>query len=132
MANRVKLTRARKKRFLEALRETGTVSGACRAVGVSRGAAYKQRTNDCEFADAWDEAIEELVDEAEAELFRRAVRGVDKPVFYRGKQVALVREYSDGLLRFLMTSRRPEVYSGKGTGQKTEDYELRIDGDGDE
>jgi hypothetical protein len=96
--------------FLAALAKIGNVRGACHATGVPRRTAYAHRT-DCEaFARAWDEAVDEAVDILEAEAWRRAVEGTGRPVFYQGKQVGAIREYSDALLMFLLKAARPEKY----------------------
>jgi len=47
----------------------------------------------------------------EREAYRRAVEGNDKPVYQGGKKVGTVKEYSDGLLTFLLKARKPEVYA---------------------
>ncbi len=45
----------------------------------------------------------------EAEAFRRAVEGVEKPVgWYKGEPGGYVREYSDVLLMFQLKALRPE------------------------
>ena len=46
----------------------------------------------------------------EDEAFRRAVKGVIKPVMSAGKVVAEVRRYSDTLLMFLLQAYDPETY----------------------
>jgi hypothetical protein len=48
----------------------------------------------------------------EDEAVRRAYEGVERPVFQGGKQVGVVREYSDTLLIFLLKALRPEKYRG--------------------
>jgi hypothetical protein len=58
------------------------------------------------FADAEEAAIQR----AEAEVIRRSVLGVDRPVFYKGQQCGTIREFSDTLLMFHLKSKRPEVY----------------------
>ena len=47
---------------------------------------------------------------AEDELFRRAVEGVEQPVYQLGKLVGHVREYSDKLLELYLKSHAPEKY----------------------
>lgn len=37
----------------------------------------------------------------DVEIDRRAVDGIDKPVYYKGEKVDTVKEYSDNLLMFL-------------------------------
>jgi hypothetical protein len=50
------------------------------------------------------------IPQLEDEAFRRAVTGVDKPVFQKGECVGFIREYSDNLLTLLLRCRRPEVF----------------------
>ncbi len=38
----------------------------------------------------------------EKEVWRRAVEGVDRPLMYRGKEIGVVKEFSDNLLKFLI------------------------------
>ena len=64
--------------FLAALRDTGMVSAACEAAGVGRRTAYDRRQRDEQFAVAWADELERAVEVAEAEIYRRAVRGVEK------------------------------------------------------
>lgn len=96
--------------FLEALRELGQVAAACRAAGVGRSLAYLHRQDDPEFAEAWDDAVQSGLDHLEEEAARRAVKGVERPVFHKGQPVGTVKEYSDTLLIFLLKGGRPEKY----------------------
>ena len=66
---------SRKKRFIEALTLNGTVYHAAQAAGVSRQTAYRWREEDPEFADLWDEAIQNAVDEVENTIYHQAVGG---------------------------------------------------------
>ena len=54
--------------------------------------------------------MESAVDDLEAEAWRRAKEGVEKPVFQGGKQVGVIREYSDTLMATLLKAHRPEKY----------------------
>ena len=65
----------RKKRFIDALTAHGTVFHAAQAAGVSRQTAYRWRQEDTEFADLWDEAIENAVDAVECTIYQQAVGG---------------------------------------------------------
>ena len=86
------------------------MTAACRAVGVCRPTPYNHRDDNPEFAAKWDAIAEEVADAMEQELYRRAVEGVEKPVFFQGDEVATVREYSDTLLIFGLKGARPEKY----------------------
>ena len=126
--------------FLEALADVPVVSHACRAVGISYRHAYKTRETDEDFARAWDEALEQGIDRAEQEAFRRAVVGFEEPVIdkgrlayryervvtdegaeqYRplldphGQPVPLtVRKHSDALLGLVLKGRRKKVYADR-------------------
>jgi hypothetical protein len=97
-------------RFIEALAAAPNVSGACLLAGIGRTTAYEERKRNPAFATRWDETIEAALDVAEAELYRRSVHGVRKPVYQSGKRVGYIQEYSDTLLIFMLKCRRPEVY----------------------
>jgi hypothetical protein len=104
------------KGFLAALAEKGVVAYACRAVGKGRTEVYRLRSADPDFADDWDAALEVAYDLMEEEGWRRAVRGVEKPVFGSGGtgvgtvRVGEVQEYSDTLLIFMLKGGRPGKY----------------------
>lgn len=97
-------------KFLKAFAETGVVSDAAKVCGRSRATVYRERDRNEEFAAAWDDANEVAADVLEREAVRRAVEGVDEPVFHAGQEVGAVRRYSDRLLEFLLRARRPEKF----------------------
>jgi len=99
--------------FLAALREVPVVSRACAAVGIERSTAYRAADADDDFRAAWDDAMEEGVDRAEQEAFRRAVEGTDKGVWHQGTLVGSERVYSDALLSLFLKGRRKKVYADR-------------------
>jgi len=92
------------------LAEMGNIFRACEASGLDRGYAYNVKAKDPEFAAAWDKALEDSADRMEAEAWRRAMKGVERPVFHKGCEVGLVREYSDVLLIFMLKGLRPDKF----------------------
>lgn len=110
--------------FLKALRVYGNVSKAASSAKVSRNFVYTQRESDPVFAEEWAAALDQAADYMEAEAWRRAVRGTQKPVYQSGKLVGTVKEYSDTLLIFLLKGARPDKFreqravelSGPGKG----------------
>lgn len=114
MAAKARTRRTQKKdwkpQFLTALESTGMVMEACKAVGVGRSTVYEARQRDEDFACAWADVDEALVERMEREAHRRAVHGVHRDVFYKGDVVGEERHYSDTLLIFLLKAKRPEVY----------------------
>ena len=102
---KVKLTRARQERFLEALADTGSVINAVAVAGTSRTRVYELRKLDPEFAAAWAQAEDIAADRLEDEARRRALEGVPELLVSAGKLVRdddgkpiTVRRYSDNLL----------------------------------
>lgn len=118
----MKFTKPRQKKFLKVLAATGNVADACHAARVSRGFAYRWRAREKNAA-AWDEAIETAADALEREAFRRAVEGVDEPVYFKGEVCGAVKRYSDGLLAKLLCAARPEKYRERS--QVTHEGEVR-------
>lgn len=114
--------------FLHALSQLGNVTAAAEAVGLGRRTVYVWREADPDFAARWAEATEEAVERMEQEAWRRATQGVDRPVYQGGKQVGMVKEYSDNLLIFLLKGSKPEKYrerteiSGPGGGPVTVEF----------
>jgi len=97
--------------FLVALAEVPVIAHACKAAGVNRVTAWRARETDPEFAKAWDDAMEEGIDRAEQEAFRRAVVGYEKPVWYKGELVGTETVHSDALLALILKGRRKKLYA---------------------
>ena len=103
----MKRRRSWQEAFIEAMRLMGNVMRSCSFAKVSRRNVYDEYDRNPEFAKAWREAEEESSDRLEAEAWRRAHDGIDKPVFHQGEQCGVIREYSDGLITLLLKARRP-------------------------
>lgn len=81
-----RMTDAQTTAFLAALAvHGGTLAPAARAAGMPPSAVYQRIKSDADFAAAVEDAQAEVYDEAERELMRRAVDGVNKPVVYKGQ-----------------------------------------------
>lgn len=110
--------------FLAAYAEIGTITHAAMRAQVDRTTIYRWRDSDPVFAAALDEADLMAAERLEQEARRRAVDGVEKPVWHKGQMVGSVREYSDTLLIFLLKGALPDKYrervsseiSGQGGG----------------
>ena len=99
--------------FIQHLQTTGLEAASARAAGATLHTINKTRSEDAGFDAQVQEAIEFFNDSLEREAIRRARDGIEKPVYYKGEQVDVVREYSDTLLAKLLTGRRPKVYGDK-------------------
>jgi hypothetical protein len=103
-------------RFLGCVAETANIKAACKLVKVGRRTVYHRKKADPVFAQDLAEALEDAADRLEREAWRRAVEGVERPVFGSGGkgvgtvEVGTVREYSDTLLIFLLKAHRPEKF----------------------
>jgi hypothetical protein len=62
-------------KFLVELRETRSVTKACDAVGISRGAPYHLRADCKEFAAQWEDALKSATSDLKATLFEIAKNG---------------------------------------------------------
>jgi hypothetical protein len=109
-----RVTAKLKAAFLRHLAAGGNVRVAAKAVGFAVQSLYDHRHRDPAFAAAWEEAVEAAMDTVlEPEAVRRAVEGVEKPVYHQGQQVGTVREYSDTLLIFLLKGGKPDKYKDR-------------------
>lgn len=126
--------------FLAALREMPVLAHAAKACGIHRATAWNRMQADPDFKVAVEEAMEQGIDRAEQEAFRRGVVGFEEPVIdkgrlayayeryvddggkeqYRpildanGQPVPLtVRKHSDALLALILKGRRKKVYADR-------------------
>ena len=86
-----------KQKFLAAHQFGASVVEAARLAGVHPRTPYRWRDHDPEFAQAFREARDGLVEGLEWEAFRRAINGNDR------------------LLMFLLKSFKPDTYRGRGS-----------------
>jgi transposase-like protein len=100
----------RKRAWLAAFEEQGTVVAACKAASVGRSTTYEWRQKDEAFALAWADIEEATTEAMEREAYRRAVEGVSEPLVSAGRLVTNTQKYSDTLLIFMLKARRPERY----------------------
>ncbi len=112
-----------KRRFLFYLSRGLSVTRAAEQCEIAPATAYNWKNADPEFAEQWRFAYQEGVDRIDDELTRRGIEGVLRPVFYKGKVVDYIREYSDTCLVTLARGKKPHVYgrdvkeiSGPGGG----------------
>jgi hypothetical protein len=102
--------------FLEKLSDCGTMSEACKHVGMSRESLRKlrQHVHGRTFRDACEAAMDCACADLEESAHERAKKGVARPVFYKGEQVGEWRHYDERLTMFLLRFRRRHRF-GVGT-----------------
>lgn len=97
------------------LRKTNARYKSCEAHGFNHSTVLKRMKEEAErgnteWQELWDESLELFADDLEVEMHRRAVEGVDEPVFYKGEVVGEVTKYSDTLAITLAKATRPEKF----------------------
>ena len=112
--------------FLNAYQAISTISGAAAQTGIARQTHYKWLEKDAAYAARFTQADDIATERLEQEARRRAMVGVEEPVYYRGQPVGAVRKYSDVLLIFLLKARRPEVYRERHDVQTSGSQDVRV------
>lgn len=112
--------------FLLALMEYPSIKNACEMSGLTYAQVAKLRRDSEDFAAALDEARRMGMDHLEDAAVQRAVRGVEKPVFYQGTECGTVTEYSDTLLMFLLKAERPDKYREPKASDKQDEAEVHV------
>ncbi|MBL4788527.1 MAG: helix-turn-helix domain-containing protein [Kordiimonadaceae bacterium] len=105
--------------FLRAISAGKSISEAARCAEITRRTVYRWREADSDFEAKWHAASAPDGDPLEIEALRRAIDGVDKPVYRGGSLVGHVKDYSDSMLMFLLKAKYPEKYDRRGDGAKT-------------
>ena len=110
-----KIRHVKKRALLAAFSETGNISESARIAKIDRhthnGWLSDDSANGEAYRLAFADAEEAAADVLEAAARKRAVEGVEDPVFGKdGGIVGSVQRYSDVLLIFLLKGARPEKY----------------------
>jgi hypothetical protein len=109
----------KKRGFLAAYSQCGNVTRAAEAAGCDRHSHALWLKKDTDYYQAFQEARAMACDRIEQEIYRRGVEGWDEPVWYEGRQVGMLRRYSDTLLIFLAKGNMPEKYKDRAEHSHT-------------
>jgi hypothetical protein len=99
--------------MIQAYAQTGHVGLAASLAGITRRTHERWMQKFPKYATAFNEAKREAGDELETECMRRAMLGVEEPVYYQGNVCGHIKRYSDGLAQFLLRGIMPERYGSK-------------------
>lgn len=119
------ITRRQRIIFLDVLRTTGNISASARAANINSRLAHSLKILDEDFSQEWDLAKNEALDDLEAALRQRAIEGVEKPVYYAGKECGVQRSYSDSVGMYILKTHRGDGRDGASTNQNSDDAPLR-------
>lgn len=97
-SNAYRFTPQRQRRWLEAYSQLGTITGASKAVGISRETVYAHRAANPSFASAMRSANLIARDISEEEFSNRALNGWQEEVWYRGELVGHRQRHDNRLL----------------------------------
>lgn len=94
--------------FVEKLADCGSITLACKHVGMSRESVRKLRRHPRgrAFRDACDAALDCAYADLEESAMERVKNGVARPLFYKGQQVGEWRYYDERLTMFMLRFRR--------------------------
>lgn len=101
------------RKLLMAYARCGSISKAWAQAEVSAPNHYKWLKEDPSYREVFQEAQDQVGDMLEDVAIGRAVDGIERPVFYQGEVCGYVREYSDGLLKFLLKGAKPHKYQDR-------------------
>src|SRR3954463_1570429 len=104
--------------FVEKLADCGSITAACKHVGMSRESMRKLRRRPCgrAFRDACDAALDCTYAEIEETAMERSRDGVARPVFYKGERVGEWRHFDERLTMFLLRFRRRHRFGPEADG----------------
>ena len=105
-----KITNNQWDKFLDNVAATANISLSAEMAGFKRTAFYERKAIDEDFARRFELAYEQGIDALEEEALRRAFKGIDDPVFYKGDVVGHIKKYSDSLAMFMLKGAKPEKY----------------------
>ena len=100
----------RQRTFLKEYIRTVNVRASAAVAGINRQTHYDWLNDHPEYREQFAAAKKESVAVLIQEARRRAVEGVEKPVYHGGKLVGTRIDYSDVLLMFLIKGELPEKY----------------------
>jgi hypothetical protein len=107
--------------FLETLAQTANVAASARAAGLSDSNVYRHRQRSDAFRAKWAVALAEGFERLETMMLDRAINGTKKPVWYGGKRVGTITEYSDRTALALLAHHRGTV---RGSAVPTHDMSV--------
>mgnify|MGYP003576933196 CR=1 FL=1 len=116
-------TAQRQRAFLRALADTGCISEAANAAGITPRSAYRLRNHpDGEvFAMVWDRALQFATARLMTTAYERALKGGVREMWRDGALVATVRQPSDRVLMWLLDriAPRPGSLNGPAFGWRS-------------
>lgn len=105
-------------RFLERIRKVPDRAGTLEELGISHTEFSEKIRLDDKFAAEYSRAFDAGIDSLEDEGIRRAMFGVEEPIFHKGFQCGSKTRYSDTLLMFFLEANRAKYRNGTDFGRR--------------
>lgn len=86
------------------------VGPTCQAAGVHPRTFHARLKHDSTFAALYDDLVDQAKDAIRSELHRRAIDGIERPVYQGGRVVGSITEYDNKHLEWLAERLMPEEY----------------------
>lgn len=116
----------KRKVFLDALAEYGTLSDAARVAGVSTNTVRRHEDRDPDFASLIRAARAKAGSSLEVLAWERGVTGIEEEVIHYGKKVGTRRKRSDSVFRMILMASDPEKWGRIGGGETAAQMEKRL------
>jgi hypothetical protein len=104
--------------FINALRQTLSVTQAAKITGIDRTAAYRYRKKNKKFDQDWDESWGAIADDLESSALSGAINGYEEISITRhpngGETKTIRRTRYPALTIFMLKKLKPQVYSDNG------------------
>jgi hypothetical protein len=122
-------TPARQREFLEILADTGNVTRAAVAVGMTAQSAWRlrRRTDARAFDAAWEAALERSLQQLLPAAIDRALNGTVRERWYAGEIVATERVYHDHLLKYLLERGERMLGAARARRALREEWDKNMD-----
>ena len=121
-----KFSEKRQDLFLKMFSKCNSVLQASKAAGISASTVYTTIRKDDQFAEKFEAANDLILDNLEAEAYRRGVTGVKEAIYFQGRLVGYKLNYSDKMLEMLLRG-RSDKYSNKTSVEVKGEIDHKID-----
>jgi len=116
--------------FCKELETHGSVPAAARAIGRTSKDILTIRKDQVHIDERIIDSLDQAAAKLEKEAMRRAVDGVEEPVYYQGERVDSITKFSDPLLKTMLQANLPDKYRDRIDANVTGDITVLIKGFG--
>ena len=108
-----KLKDPKKRAFIDAYQEIGTIAGAAENCGVERRNHYNWLANDSSYRYVFKTSLQMVRDRAEDTLIDLMINGIEEPIYHQGQLVGHKKKVFPAVALSWLKARFPEDYGGE-------------------